>query len=180
MLVFLLSGIVESLYIALFLIFAKNIKTYRTIFIISVMISYILLGIIFLGSIWFNITFIIALYCILKLLYRGGAGVLDLFIHMISCYIMTIVLILSIYAHFIGMDLIVSTIIFKILAIGFILIHRLNIRRFCLYYKSIWNRETNNTKIRSLTVRNISLILFNTLVIIFHFGTIFLFKAQRW
>lgn len=148
----------EVLYFTLFLVYTKEIKTKRLKLFLLLAIGYIALIMICRFQFLFYIAYIIYSYLILKLLYKSH--IIDLFVYLISFSYLIIIstlcaLIISNYniAYLLNRILLFLPFIFK--------------NKFNLFYNlycSLWNRN-DNAKIKSITLRNISLVFINTIIV---------------
>ena len=84
MLELLIGQIPEAIYFALFLIFAKKLKTHRLVFFITILIEYLLLKYSFPFSWYFHIGLIFMMYLTLKLIYKERSQITDVFIILVS------------------------------------------------------------------------------------------------
>lgn len=162
----LLGMLPEVLYLTLFLIFCKNIKQKRLKLFGLLALGYILLIMICRYQLIFYLTYIVYSYLVLKLLYK--AHILDLFVCSIGLSYMTIISIIG-YA-ILGSNYVIYYLVARILLyMIFIFKNKLNIL-YNLYVKC-WNKNSN-MKIKSITLRNISLLILNLLIIILNIGVI--------
>lgn len=156
-----LEKIFEAIYFSMFLLIGKNIKEKRILFTLVMIFEYLLLTKIFLFNVWFQIIYTFLTYINLKVFYKKKAQITDIFLFTVSSIFL---MIFSGIPYFLMMFTIknyyLALIISRILIILFLILSKNNINK---YYKKIytqWNRHTNN-KIKSLTLRNISIIIFN-------------------
>jgi len=149
----------ESLYYGLFLIFAKNIKYKRVLLIAIIFLSNFLIKIFIPFMLWGVLIFIALMYLTLWLLYRS---------HFIDVFLITVAGIISV---------IVGTIVFYAIPneiLGWLLgwislfacvtVFKKHINKLYKVYLSVWDKS-DNPKIKSVTVRNISCVMFNILLI---------------
>lgn len=159
-----IGQIPEAIYFSLFMIYAKNIKTKRLLLTILLTLEYILLTRFLVLNIWFQIIYTFLLYIILKLLYKEKTQIIDIFIFMESLILLLICtvpfLFLNIFINNIYLMCLFSKIV--LFLIFFIIKNKLfKINR--KFYK-LWNRnDFAKRKIKSLTLRNISIVVFNIL-----------------
>lgn len=161
----------EPVYFSLFLIIGKNIKNKRLLLIGIMIIQYVLLMRVFPFNIWFQFIYTFITFVNLKVLYKEKAQVTDIFLFMIASIILIITSALTygiVYFTLrdkIWLQLINRTMIFLIL-----FIFKDKIRNGYSNFCSLWNRHNNPKKIRSLTLRNISIIVFNLMFCLINFG----------
>ena len=86
-----LGQIPEAIYFALFMIFAKDLKEKRILYILLMVIEYLLLKHFIKYNIWFQILYTIMQFVILKVLYKEKSQITDIFTFTIA----SIILILS-------------------------------------------------------------------------------------
>lgn len=150
----------EVLYFSLFLIYTKNIKEKKLKLFMLLAIGYILLIMICRYQLLLYIIYIIYSYIILKLLYKSQ--IIDFFICSIGLTYMTIVsylLFLIIGSNYIVYYIIARITLFSIFAF------RKYFNKLYLRYRKMWNRN-DKEKFKSLTIRNMSLLFVNTMILI--------------
>ena len=74
-----LGQIPEAIFFALFMIFAKNIKSKRIFFTTLMIDLYIILKFFINYNVWFQIIYTILTYVILKILYKEKSQITDIF-----------------------------------------------------------------------------------------------------
>lgn len=150
----------EVLFVTLSVIFVKDIKKNRLKLFSLLAIGYILLIMICRYQLLFYLGYIVYVYIVLKKLYKSK--VIDLFVvSVISAY-----LTLMSFLSFKLVDTYMLAYIINRLLLFipiFLLNYRLN-DAYNIYYK-LWDRH-DGSKIKSLTVRNISLILTNIFIVL--------------
>lgn len=152
----------EVLYFTLFLIYTKNIKEKRLRLGILIAVAYVLCMFIQQYKVIYYILFIALVYLILKLLYKNKAQITDIFILILAQLYLSLASFIMFL--FLKQDLsnyymlyIIGRII---LFLPFIFKDKFNIM-YKKYY-SLWNRNDNMKRpIKSITLRNISLIILN-------------------
>ena len=161
----LLGVIPETIYTTLFLTYTKNLKEKKILLGILIAISYILCVMIIRFQILFYIVFLFIVYIILKLLYKEKTQIIDIFIIALAYLWMSIlsfILMFCVKQDYSNYYLI--CVINKILLfMPFIWKNKFNIlyKKYC----SLWNRNDKVKRpIKSITLRNISLILLNSFV----------------
>ena len=163
----------EVLYFTLFLSFTKNLKEKRIKLFLLIALSYTLCIFISQYKILFYIIFMFMCYISLKILYKSKTQIIDVFIISVSSIYLTFATFIA--SLFIKEDLsnyILCYILSRILIfIIFIFKNKFNI----LYnkYKSLWNRnDAEKRPIKSITLRNISLILLNSFIFLLNIAII--------
>lgn len=162
----LLGLIPESLFFSIFIIGAKHIEEKRACFCILSIGLFILLGMFLAYNLWLYVILTVALFVLMKWLYKSTEFV-DLFLLTIPylvlalagyfCYGITAYLPPEYYPNLVGLVL-NRFFIFIILSA---LYPHLN--KWYNSYKKIWNVHVDN-KIKSITVRNISILLCNGMI----------------
>lgn len=156
----------EVLYFTLSIIFVKDIKTNRLKLFGLLILGYIMLIMLCRYQLLFYLGYIVYVYVVLKKLYK--AKVIDLFvISVISAYLTLM--------SFISFKLVDNYVFACILnrALLFIPICLLNYRLNDVYnmYWILWDRREGN-KIKSITIRNISLTLTNIFIVLLNIAVI--------
>lgn len=155
-----LGQVPEAIYFALFMICTKRLKEKRILFVILMVVEYLLLKYFIKFNIWFQISYTIITYLILKLLYKDKSQITDIFILVISYLILGI---FSFISYFLIKDYIIACIICRIFMFLFLFFskNKLNLIQYRLY-KVLWNRnDIIKKKIKSTTFRCINLFVFN-------------------
>ena len=161
----LLGLIPEVLFFTLFITYTKGIKEKRVKLFLLISIAYILCMFIQRYKIFYYMLFVILIYWIMKFLYKKKTQIIDIFIISLSfsyIYIISYLLFL-----FINNDMSNYYILYLIdrilLFIPFIFKNKFN-KLYKIYYK-FWNRNDNEKRpIKSITLRNISLVFINLLI----------------
>lgn len=151
----------DSLYYTLFILKSKNINKNKLLLFIIIFISYILLFMIVRYNMYLYLIFYIIIYITLKIIYK--AQIIDYFVLIISG---TYYLLISIFCYYIIPIYTVALIINKLLLFLPIILNN-TLNKIYLIYNKMWNRNYNNKMpIKSLTLRNISLVILNSFIII--------------
>ena len=90
-----LGQIPEAICFALFMIFAKDLKEKRILYILLMVIEYLLLKHFIKYNIWFQILYTIMQFVILKVLYKEKSQITDIFTFTISSIILIIISFIS-------------------------------------------------------------------------------------
>jgi len=169
----LLGALPESIYFSLFMIFAKNIKTKRVIFCVLMFIEYALLMNLIQYNIWFQISYTFVAFVTLKVLYKEKALITDIFVFCLASIILILISMISYMAVYYTLNnYIVASIVNRVILFGTLFLFRNKFNKLCKKLNSLWNRKQNQ-KIRSLTVRNIVIIIFNLTFALMNFGIIY-------
>lgn len=167
MLTILLGQIPEAVFFALFMIFAKNIKEKRILFISLMCIEYVLIMAVFQYNWLFHILYTIMTFLTLKLLYKEKAQVTDIFILMVS-YI--IVITTSILCVILFRDTVAAAIVNRIIIFLLLIVCNKKLNKIQNVYKKYWNRNDTAKKIKTTTFRSLNLVIFNLLFYIINLG----------
>lgn len=163
----------EALYFTLFLIFTKELKEKRFLFFIMMLAEYFILSCIIKYNIWLQLTYTFMVFVILKILYKEKAIITDIFAFAFSSIILIAVSILSYMAvYFTIGNYIVAYIIQRVILFVVLFLLKNKLNGWYRKFNSLWNRRPN-AKIRSLTVRNISVIIFNLMFYFINIGMIY-------
>lgn len=160
---FLLGQLLEAIYFPLFMIFAKNIKTRKLIFSITLIIEYFILVNIFKYNIWFQVSYTFMTYVILKYFYKEQSQITDIFTFCIGSVIMIII---SSIVYFIFNkiypNLIIAAITCRVILFTIIFVLNFKLYKIQNIYKKFWNRNDKvKKKMKSITFRCSNLIMFN-------------------
>lgn len=155
-----LGQIPEAIFFALFLIFAKNIKEKRIIFIILMIIEYLLLIYTFQYNWFFHIGFMITTFLTLKILYKEKSQITDIFILLIGYLFLGATSIICCLLF--NFNMIIVSIINRFLIFILLFVFKNKLQNIQKIYKILWNRnDKNNKKLKSTTFRAINIVLFN-------------------
>lgn len=165
--IFLVAMPMEVLYLVMGMCYAKQIKSKRVVFYILLFISGIVCSLIARWQLWYYLAYITSAYLIMKLLYKSHIS--DLFIFSVFFAIIAITSCLTItFAGNSILGLIIQrTLMFSTLAL------RGNFNKWYKTYRELWNRR-DDKRIKSITLRNISLIFLNAFIVFMNFFLIFL------
>lgn len=168
----LLGLIPEVLYFTLFITYTKNIKEKRFKLFVLTGIIYFLCMLVVMYKLVYYIAFVILFYLVLKFLYKQKIQIIDIFVITLSFfYLSTIAYIffllmndnMDFYYLFYMLDRILLLLL--LLFVPFIFKNKLN--SIYKIYCKLWNRNDKETRpIKSITLRNISLIAINFIIII--------------
>ena len=163
MLELLLGQIPEAIYFALFMIFTKELKSKRFLYIVLMIAEYLLLKHFIEFNIWFQIAYTIIQFMLLKILYKEKVQITDIFTFAIASVIL---MLFCISLYFIVWKTInnymVYVILNRICIFLFLIVFRKKLPKIQKLYKKLWNRnDTVNKKMKSTTFRALNLVLFN-------------------
>lgn len=166
----LLEKVCEAVYFSLFLIIGKNIKNKRLLLIGIMIFEYLALKHFIHFNVWFQLAYTFMSFVNLKVLYKEKAQVTDIFLFMVASVIL---ILLSVFTYMTALytykDYFISLVLNRLLLFGIILIFKNFIREKYKSFCSLWNRHNKPNKIRSLTLRNISIIVFNLMFCFINF-----------
>lgn len=165
----------ESVFFALFMILAKNLKTKRILYLILNCIEYVLLLKAFPYSIYSHVGFFVITYIILKMLYKEKSQITDMFLLAIASLFLMFTSFLPAFLMFYKIcDYITYVIINRIVIFLFLYIFRNKIKNIQNFYKILWNRNDKiSKKIKSTTFRSMNIVVFNFMFFIINFGLAF-------
>lgn len=161
----LLGLIPEVLYFTLFLVYTKQLKEKRFKLFFLIAIAYFICLLLRQLVILYYIVLIALIYIILKVLYKSKTQVIDIFIISLMCLWITLLGFVSIlcfednYSNY----WVVYAVDRILLFLPFIFKDKFNVlyKKYC----KLWNRNDKEKRpIKSITLRNISLILLNGFV----------------
>ena len=161
MLILFLEKVCEAIYFSLFLIYGKNLKEKRILFIGIMIFEYLMITKLIQYNTWIHISYIIMTYINLKVLYKEKAQITDIFLFMFASIILILfsgIFAILVYNNII--NYIVAIILLRICLFLFLFFNTKNINGVYKTFCKSWNRN-KNSKIKSLTLRNISIIIFN-------------------
>ena len=166
-----LGKIPEAIFLALFLVFTKNIKEKRTLFTLYVVIEYLLLKLVFSYSSYFHILLAVLIYIGLKVFYKERSQITDVFILVIAYFYLGVTSIICYYLCF-G-NVVLAALLNRLIL--FIPLLCFNYKVSCIQklYKTQWNRGHSEAKIKSTTFRSMNLILMYITFVFIHGYLIF-------
>lgn len=169
-----LEKICEAIYFSLFLIYGKNLKEKRLLFIGIMIFEYLMLKCFIKFNVYFQIAYTFMSFINLKVLYREKAQITDIFLFAVASLVLILISIVS-YAsiYFTIREYIVALILNRVLLFLFLYFFRRKINLTYKNFYAIWNRHNNPNKMKSLTLRNISVIIFNLMFCFINLGMIF-------
>ena len=170
-LISILFGLIpEVLFFTLFITYAKGIKKKRIKLFLLMSIAYIICMFIKRYEVFYYCLFVVLIYIILKILYGNKTQIIDIFVISLSTLYLTIIS--FIFSRFITNSYFMALILNRI-ALFLIFIFKDKFNHLYKIYCRLWNRNDNEIRpIKSITLRNISLVLLNGLIFIVNIGTI--------
>ena len=151
----LLGILPESIFFTLFIIYAKQLKKHKLTLFLMIFALNAALGFAFTYTIYYHLFFIIGAWCILFLLFNSH--IIDVFLITSASLFLAVVG----YLCFYGINnYLVAYIVNRLLLVLFFIILHKKLSFFYTVYKNSWNR-TDGAKVKSITVRNISCLVFN-------------------
>lgn len=166
-----LEKVLEAVYFSLFLIIGKNIKEKRLLLICIMIFEYLMLTNFIEFNVWFQLIYTFMSFINLKVLYKDKAQITDIFLFTVSSIFLIIISVIS-YAiiYFTLNEYFIALLLNRLLMFLLLLFGRKTINNKYKEFCSLWNRHNNPTKIRSLTLRNISIITFNLMFWLINIG----------
>lgn len=176
MLQLLIGQIPEAIFFSLFLIFTKQLKEKRMLFIALMLIEYLVLKHFIAFNLWFQILYTIAMFLILKMLYKEKAQITDIFTFMFASISMIIVTVILYFGVGIFVkDYVILAVISRFILFGLLFTFKNKLPKIQSMYKLMWNRNDKKKKpIKSATFRCINVIAFNAM---FYILNIFIILA---
>lgn len=180
LIVIILEKVLEAIYFAMFLIAGKGIKNKKLLFIGIMVFEYVMLTNFIEFNVYFQLIYTFMSFVNLKVLYKEKAQITDIFLFMVASLTLIFVSFIS-YMPFhiitkgnVGLREYLVALFFNRALLGLILIAGRNLirnsyKKFC----SLWNRHAIPNQIKSLTLRNISIIIFNLMFWLINLGMTF-------
>lgn len=166
-LVFLISLPIEILYLTMAMTYTKGITKHRVVFYILLLISGILCSLICRWQLWYYMFYLASAYFIMLALYKSHISDLFVFLVFFAWIALTSYFSISLLGSNL-LGLIVQRILmFSIFAL------RGKFNTWYNLYRELWNRRDDG-RIKSITLRNISLLFLNIFVVFMNFLLIFL------
>lgn len=170
---FILVKFLEPIYFSIFLIIGKDLKQRKILFILIMLFEYLMLTSIIKFNIWFQLIYTFLSFINLKVLYKEKAQITDIFLFTAASIILIIVSIFSFTIIQCTINIYnVALILNRIILFLILFIFKNKIREWYKEFYSLWNRHHKPNKIKSLTIRNISIISFNTMFWIINIGMV--------
>ena len=163
MLMLFLEKVCEAIYFSLFLIYGKNLKEKRILFIGIMIFEYLTLKYFIKFNVLFQLIYTFMSFVNLKVLYKNKAQITDIFLFTIASLLLILISIicsLPVIISNIPWMYYIMLIINRILIFICLILLKNKINYLYIKFCKNWNRHKDN-KIKSLTLRNISVIMFN-------------------
>ena len=159
----LLGQIPEAIYFSLFMIFTKQLKEKRILFIVLMVVEYLIIQKVIHFNIWLQICYTAFTFIILKILYKDKAQITDIFTFTISSIILiTIDIILYFTVAKLTNNYILFVIIDRIVLFTTLFSLKNKLPKIQSTYKKLWNRNDKvKKKMKSTTFRCLNIVLFN-------------------
>jgi len=153
----------EAIYFALFLLFTKNLKEKKLLFVLILCVEYILSFQTIRFLLWSHIMFFILAYTTLKLLYKEKAQITDVFTLAIASIILIInSMVLYFPVLFFCKKYIIYVIIGRISMFVILFLLKNKLPKIQKLYKKFWNRNDDIPKpMKSATFRALNTVCFN-------------------
>ena len=162
MILLFLEKICEAIYFSIFIIYGKNIKEKRILFTAVMIFEYLILKYFISYNTWFQISYTFMSYLTLKIIYKEKAQITDIFLFASASIVLIILSILCGLILFNYQNLyLIMLIINRFLMFNFLFCFKNKIYLYYHKFIKFWNRNKEPQKIKSLTLRNISIIVFN-------------------
>ena len=161
MLIF-LERVLEAIYFSMFLLLGKNIKEKRLLFTGIMIFEYLMLTNFIEYNVYFQLIYTFMSYVNLKVLYKEKAQITDIFLFATGSLILMMICGVSYFMVFFTIKkYIIALLISRVVMFLFLFIFKKNINKTYKRVYELWNRHNYKGKLKSLTVRNISIIIFN-------------------
>lgn len=165
----------ETLYFTMFFVNVKSLKNKKIKLFLLIALSHLICIIFNNYKILSYVALIVCLYLSLKILYKNKTQIIDVFI--VSIALMYVCLISYLCFLFVNQDMsnyYLLLVIEKILLfVPFVFKNRFN--KWYKKYYSLWNRNDKEKRsIKSITLRNISLISLNIFIILCNMGCLYI------
>ncbi|MGN1301212.1 MAG: hypothetical protein ACI4U9_01620 [Clostridia bacterium] len=166
-----LEKVVEAIYFSMFLIIGKNIKNKKLLFIGIMVFEYLMLKHFIKYSVYFQLAYTFMSYVNLKVLYKEKAQITDIFLFTAASLLLIAISAASYGIVYITVrEYFVALILNRILLFSTLYFARKFIREKYKSFCSLWNRHNIPNTIKSLTLRNISIITFNLMFWLINLG----------
>ena len=157
-----LERVLEAIYFSAFLLLGKKIKEKRLLFTGVMIFEYLMLTNFIEYNVWFQFIYTFMSYINLKVLYKEKAQITDIFLFASASLILMAICGVSYFVVFFTIkQYLVALILSRVLMFLFLFVFKEKINGVYKNIYELWNRHNYKGKLKSLTVRNISIILFN-------------------
>lgn len=166
-----LEKVCEAIFFSMFLILGKNLKEKRLLFTTIMIFEYLALKCVLKYNIWFQLIYTFMSFINLKVLYKEKAQITDIFLFAVASILLIVINALVYFAfYFTIKNYLLAIIICRIILFAFLFLFQNKIYTIYKKFCSLWNRHKEKNKIRSLTLRNISIIVFNLMFYFINIG----------
>lgn len=168
-----LEQILEAIYFSTFLLIGKDVKSKKILFTLVMIFEYVMLTRFIEFNIWFQLIYTFMSYVNLKVFYKEKTQITDVFLFSLASVILIAISIFS-YAiiYFTIKNYFIALLLNRVIMFCFLYISKNKIRILYKEFCSLWNRHKIPNKIKSLTLRNISIIIFNLMFWLINFGMV--------
>ena len=168
------AKLLEPIYFSLFIIIGKDIKNKRILFTLIMIFQYILLKLYIKFDVSFQFIYTFMTFVTLKVLYKERAQITDIFLFGVASIILIISSVgFSLLIWYTIRNYYVVLVLNRTFIFGFLYFKKNLIRSKYKEFCSLWNRHANPNRIKSLTLRNISIITFNLMFWVLNFCMIY-------
>lgn len=167
-----LGQIPEAIFFALFMIYTKQLKEKRILFIFLMIVEYLLLKATIKYDIWFQISYTFITFMLLKILYKEKSQITDVFTFTIASFILILISIISYLIIWKTINVFIYSVILNrlLIVIFFFLMYR-HLPKIQKVYKRFWNRnDKKKNKIKATTFRALNVVMFNIIFYIINIG----------
>jgi hypothetical protein len=179
MLRIILEIVLEAIYFSIFIIKGKELKEKRLLFIALMIFQYLALTTAIKYNIWMQISYTILVYMNLKILYKKKAQITDVFLFGAASIILIIISILCAQLKkATNMPYFYALIINRLILFVTLFLLRNKISVIYQRFYKRWNRHKDAKKIKSLTLRNISIIVFNLMFYIINISLTYIILTK--
>ena len=175
-----LEKVLEVIYFSMFLLIGKNIKEKRLLFTVIMILEYLMLKHFIKYSVYFQLAYTFMSYVNLKVLYKEKAQITDIFLFMASSLLLIAISgVFALLAYFVIKNYYISLILSRIVLFLILFIGKTIIKDKYKDFCSLWNRHNKPKKIKSLTLRNISITIFNFMFWLINLGMIICISTYK-
>lgn len=172
-----LGQIPEAIYFALFLIFAKNLKEKRILFIFTMVFEYLLIKYAIHFNTWFQVLYTFLTYLTLKVFYKEKAQITDMCTFTISSLYLMITS--AVCFLVLPRNPYIVTIVNRIIIFLSIILCREKIAKLEKLYKKVWNRHNDTKMIKSVTFRSAFIVIFNVMFYVINLGMLYMLLLRK-
>lgn len=170
-----LGQIPEAIFFALFMIYTKQLKEKRVLFVFLMVLEYLLLINVLIYNSWFQILYTFLTFVTLKVLYKEKAQITDIFTFTIASIVLVTISIVSYFIIWKTINVFIASVILNrlLMILFFILMYR-QLPKLQTIYKKFWNKNNKkNNKIKATTFRALNVVIFNIIFYIINLCMLF-------